>query len=134
MSLQQSDGLRNALGDGYEAFIGTAPTVKIFTGSPPAHCSNADSGTVLATFTLPSDWLTAASTGTKTKLGTWSTTGANGGNAGYFRIYDTSGTNCHEQGTVTASGGGGDMTLDNINIAVGQTVLVNSFTRTFGAP
>jgi hypothetical protein len=34
------------------------------------------------------------------------------------------------QGTITASGGGGDMTLDNVSIATGQTVNVTGFTLT----
>jgi hypothetical protein len=34
------------------------------------------------------------------------------------------------QGSVTATGGGGDLTVDNTNIAVSQTVSVGSFTYT----
>jgi hypothetical protein len=34
------------------------------------------------------------------------------------------------QGTVTATGGGGDMTLDNVSIASSQAVTVNTFTLT----
>ena len=51
------------------------------------------------------------------------------GTAGYFRFYDAS-ANCHMQGTITATGGGGDMTLDNTNIAAGQTVNITGFTLT----
>jgi hypothetical protein len=36
------------------------------------------------------------------------------------------------QGTVTATGGGGDMTLDNTSFAVGQQVNITSFTLTAG--
>ena len=36
------------------------------------------------------------------------------------------------QGTVTLTGGGGDMTLDNTSIASGQAVNVTSFTLTDG--
>jgi hypothetical protein len=36
------------------------------------------------------------------------------------------------QGTVTISGGGGDMTLDNPNIAQNQVVTVNTFSVTAG--
>lgn len=61
-----------------------------------------------------------------------STTGLAGGTAGYFRIVDSAGTTCHLQGTVTATGGGGDMTIDNTSIASGQTVNVTSFTLTDG--
>jgi hypothetical protein len=36
------------------------------------------------------------------------------------------------QGSVTLTGGGGDLTLDNTNIAAGQDVLVTSFTYNRG--
>lgn len=45
---------------------------------------------------------------------------------------DSSGTVCHEQGTITATGGGGDMTVDNTSIASGQTVTVTTKTFTEG--
>jgi hypothetical protein len=80
--------------------------------------------------TLPSDWMSNAASGSKSKTGTWSGTGAAAGTAGHFRIYDSTGTTCHMQGTVTATGGGGDMTLDNTSIASSQTVTVSTFTLT----
>ena len=36
----------------------------------------------------------------------------------------------HLQGSVTATGGGGDLTLDNAVIAVSQVVTINTFTLT----
>lgn len=96
----------------------------------PANCAAADSGTKLMEMSLPSDWMAAAASGTKAKSGTWSDVGLAAGTAGYFRIYDTAFAACHLQGTVTATGGGGDMTLDNTSIAVSQTVTVNSFSLT----
>jgi hypothetical protein len=36
------------------------------------------------------------------------------------------------QGTITATGGGGDMTLDNTSISSGQQFNVTSFTITAG--
>ena len=54
------------------------------------------------------------------------------GTAGHFRLLDSGGTTCHAQGTVTATGGGGDLTLDNTSIASGQSVTITSFTLTAG--
>ena len=48
----------------------------------------------------------------------------------HFRIYDSGGTVCGIQGTITATAGGGDMTLDNTSIASGQQVTITSFTLT----
>lgn len=131
MGLQFSTTVRNAELDAIETAIGTTPILKIRTGSAPADCATADSGTVLATITLPSDWMAAASSGSKAKSGTWSDSSADAtGTAAHFRIYDSGGTTCHMQGTVTATGGGGDMTLDNTSIASGQTVTISSFSLT----
>jgi hypothetical protein len=81
---------------------------------------------------LPPDWMNNASAGQKMMLGVWSSIGIAAGTAGYFRLYDNGFTQCHMQGTVSGAGGGGDMILDNINIAIGQTVTVNSFILTSG--
>ena len=102
--------------------------LKIRTGAAPADVATADSGTVLASLTLPSDWLAAASSGSKAKSGTWQDTSADAtGTAAHFRIYASDGTTAHLQGTVTATGGGGDLTLDNVSIASGQSVTISSF-------
>lgn len=133
MALQYSVAVRNAQLDAVEATAGTAALLRIYSGSPPANCAAAASGTLLAEMTLPSDWMAAASSGSKALSGTWQDASANAtGTAGHFRLYDSGGTTCHAQGTVTATGGGGDMTLDNVSIASGQSVTITSFTITAG--
>ena len=131
MAFQFSVAARNAALDAIETAAGAAPTLTIRTGSAPADCGTADSGTVLATLTLPSDWLGAASGGAKNLLGTWQDAAADAtGTAAHFRIKQ--GATCHLQGTVTATGGGGDMTLDNVSLATGQQVTITAFTLTAG--
>ena len=133
MAFQFSVAARNAALDAIETATGTSAILRIRTGSEPATCATADSGTVLATLNLPSDWLAAASSGTKALSGTWQDTSADAtGTAGHFRVYDSTGATCHIQGSVTATGGGGDMTLDNTSIASGQQVNVTGFTLTAG--
>ena len=133
MALQYGITVKNARLDAIETTIGTSPILKIRSGSVPATPATADSGTVLATLTLPSDWMGAASAGAKAMSGTWQDTSAdNTGTAAHFRIYDSGGTTCHIQGTVTATGGGGDMTVDNTSFASGQSFSVTSFTITSG--
>lgn len=128
MALQYSTSVRNAQLDAIETAISTSAVLKLRSGSPPATVATADSGTVLATLSLPSDWLAAASSGSKAKSGTWVDTSAdNTGTVGHFRIYASDGTTAHMQGTVTATGGGGDMTVDNTSFASGQNVTVSSF-------
>jgi hypothetical protein len=131
MSLQLGTLVRNAILDAIEATVGAAPLLRIYSGSAPASPATAASGTLLAEATLPSDWMAAASGGTKSKSGTWEDTSANAtGIAGYYRILDSTGTTTHLQGTVTATGGGGDMTVDNTNFAAGQDFVVNTYTLT----
>jgi hypothetical protein len=133
MAVQLSTTVRNARLDAIETAIGTSAVLKIRTGAPPTDCATADSGTVLATMSLPSDWMAAASSGSKAKSGTWEDTSAdNAGTAAHFRVYASDGTTCHLQGTVTATGGGGDMTLDNVSIGAGQAVTITGFTLTDG--
>lgn len=133
MAFQESVAVRNARLDAIETTIGTSALMRLRTGAPPADCATADSGTVLATLTLPSDWMAAASAGSKAKSGTWQDASADAtGTVAHFRIYDNAGTTCHMQGTVTATGGGGDMTVDNTSIVILQTVTITGFTVTAG--
>ncbi len=132
MSLQFSTSVRNALLDAIETTVGTSAVIKLRTGSAPADCGTADSGTVLATFSLASDWAAAASSGTKAlnSLPVTDSSADGSGDAGHFRLYASDGTTCHLQGTVTATGGGGDMTASSVTITSGQPVNITSFTLT----
>jgi hypothetical protein len=133
MALQYSVAVRNAQLDTVETTVGTAPLLRIYSGSAPANCATAASGALLVEMTLPSDWMAAASSGSKSLSGTWQDASANDtGTAGHWRLYDSGGSTCHAQGTVTATGGGGDMTLDNTSIASAQSVTVTSFTISAG--
>lgn len=129
MAFKFSVSSMNASLDAIETAIGASAILKIRSGAVPATCATADSGTVLATLNLPTDWMAAAATAAKALSGTWQDLSADAtGTAGHFRIYASDGTTCHIQGSITATGGGGDMTLDNTSIATGQQVTVTSFT------
>lgn len=126
MALQYSTTLRNNQLDQIESTAGAAAVLRIYTGSPPADCATAASGTLLVSITLPSDWMAAASSGSKAKSGAWSGTASAGSAAtpGYWRIWDSGVTTTHVQGT--AAIGSGDMNFDG-TITSGQTVTVSSF-------
>lgn len=131
MAIQLSVDVRNGRLDSFETVCGVSAVMKIFSGSPPANCAAADSGTVLATANLPSDWMAAATGGSKAKSGTWEDLSAdNTGTAGHFRIYDTGVTTCHMQGTVGTSGT--DMIVNSTSFTATQAFTVNSFTLTDG--
>jgi hypothetical protein len=124
--------VRNAIVDAIETAIGSSPIFKIFDGALPASPIAADNGDVMAQWTAPSDWLSNASDGSKSKLGTWSTNASGTGTATYFRVYNAAGNECRGQGVVSMAGGGGDMILDNTSFANGQPFTVSAFTLTAG--
>jgi hypothetical protein len=129
MAVQLSVAVRNAKLDAIETTIGTAPTLEMRSGAQPANCAAADSGTLLASMTLPSDWMAAAASGAKAIAGTWQDASADAaGTIGHFRI--KVGATCHLQGSVGQ--GSGDLQVDNTNVAVGQQVTITAFTLTEG--
>jgi len=133
MALQYSVAVRNAKLDAVETQIGATAVLKLRTGSAPADCATADSGTVVASLTLPSDWMAAASSGSKAKSGTWQDTSAdNSGTIAHWRLYASDGTTCGAQGTATITSGGGDMELDAVVVTAGQTITITAFTLTAG--
>lgn len=107
--------------------------LEIRSGSAPGP-EAAETGTLLASITLPADAFAAASGSAAAKAGTWQDTSADGtGTAAHFRMRrsgDSGGistTTSRIEGTVTATGGGGDITLDNTSIAAAQQVTINTF-------
>ena len=122
MAEQYSVAMLNAMADAQETTIGTAGVVKLFTGSLPANCAAANSGTELVSITTPSDWVSAPTNGVKTILGTWTGTASAGGSgtaAGHYRHYASNGTTCHKQGTAGATV---NLTTNNSTAASGNVL------------
>ena len=133
MAIQLGETLRNNMVGQYETTVSTTPKLQIRTGAQPANCAAVATGTLLDTITLPSDWMTAASAGAVAKNGTWAGGGAvAAGTAAHYRLMNSAESVCHEQGSVTATGGGGDLTLDNTSIGIGQIVTITAWNRTQG--
>ena len=122
--MQYSITVNNARLDAVETAISTAPTLKLYSGSSPANCASADTGTLLVSMTLPSDWMAAANAASKAMAGSWSGTASGGAGATptHFRLFQ--GATCHLQGT--AGIGSGECQV-NGTITSGQTVSVSSF-------
>jgi hypothetical protein len=120
------------------AISGHSGVIKIFTGSAPATCETADSGTALSTGCTFSATAFAASTdpgstGLATATAnaiTADTNAANTGTAGYFRGYSFDGATytCHLQGTVGTSSA--DMIVNTTSIVAGETVTITSLVVT----
>lgn len=137
MALQYSVAVRNAQLDAVESTIGTAAVLKLYdlTSGAPANCAAAITGTVVASITLPSDWMDAASNGSKAKSsGAWQDASAdNSGTIDFFRLFASDGTTCGAQGTVTSTATGtGDMLIDNPVVTAGQSITISTFTIAAG--
>jgi hypothetical protein len=133
MALQFSVALRNARLNVIESTIGTTPKLYLRTGAVPANAAAADSGTLIATIDLPSDWAGAASAGAVALINLpVSATAAAAGVIAHFRIKDSTGATTHIQGTVTETGGGGDLIVDNDTVEIGQTIQLTGYTLTEG--
>jgi hypothetical protein len=105
--------------------------VEIRTGSQPASVATGATGTLLGTLTYSDPAFgnaTTASPSVATANAITSDTTADAtGTAGWFRVYDSTGTAILD-GSITATGGGGDMTLDNTSIVAGGTIALSSHT------
>ena len=131
MPFQFSIAARNAAGDALETAIGASPVLRLRTGEPPANCAAARQGTILAQTTLPADVWAAAANGSKVLNASVAEFIANAtGNVGHFEIMQ--GSTCHIQGNVTATGGGGDMTMPTVAVVESQPVRVNVLTLVMG--
>lgn len=135
-TLQFSVPVRNAMLDAIETAVGTAPVIELRTGALPVDCAAVSTGNLLSRDAIPSDWMAAASGGTKAKAGTWTLTGAaniSTQNIGHFRMFQAGSPDvCVAQGDVTVTGGGGALTVDNLSLAALQVVTVNTFQLTAG--
>ena len=135
MAVQYSTGCRTAkLQDGLdELFDGGVFEVR--SGTQPSSADDAPSGTLLATISIPTPSFGTPSAGQVSKTGSWQTTNAdNTGTAAWFRMRTaadsgvSSTTDIRLDGTLTLSGGGGDVIMDALSIVAGGTVTVNTLT------
>ena len=86
----------------------------------------------VATLTMSDPSFGAASGGAITANAITSDTNATGGTIALFKIQDSD-ANEVIRGTVTATGGGGDIELSSLSISAGDTVEISSFTYTASA-
>lgn len=133
MALKYSVALRNLRANQIEVAAGPDPILEFRSGAAPANVAAARTGTVLVTMTLPTDWAGDAVNGVKSMLGTWEDDAADAdGVAGYWTLYQDDGVTAVAQGTITATGGDGDMKLTTTTIVAGQPVTITSWAITEG--
>jgi len=126
MAITHSEAAKKASTDAITALVNAGDAAGYFT--------ICDGASVLATITFSDPAFGAADAdGVATADTTPALSAAAGaaGDADNFKVYDSDDTLIFS-GTITATGGGGDMTLDNVSIASGQTVTISSFTYDAG--
>jgi hypothetical protein len=127
-----SGGIKNALANGF---------INIYSGIQPSSADSGATGTILATVTVDGDGVTglnfgSADAGAISKAAeVWRFTGLSAGNASWFRFYEAADTPSATSSTAKRIDGslgtaGADITLSNVNIAVGNSTTIDSFTIT----
>ena len=137
MAVRTSTGFENhsldasfngAAGDSFDSGF-----LDYYTGAQPTLANDAPTGTLVASVPVPADAFGAAATRAVAKAGTWTDTSANAnGVIGWARLREsgdlgtTNTTDRRVDFACSMSGGGGDMILDNTNVAVGQPITVQT--------
>ena len=119
MALTVSNSLANSMATAVASGLGSNSVIEIRSGARPATADTAATGTLLVSITVGGSWSAAGAA-----LSAADPSPANpaaGGTASWFRL-KTSGGASMLDGTVTATGGGGDMTLGSTTITVGVPV------------
>lgn len=130
--MQFSVAVRNAQMLATSATIGAAPVIRMFTGPSPADCAAPDAGTMLAEGALAATPFLAPVDGALSASSTVLVPVVADGTLGHYRIYESTGVTCHEQGSVTVVGGGGDMELETVDAETPKVVRLSAKVITAG--
>lgn len=138
MALSLPTAVRNALADTFVDRFDAGPgpgTIQIRSGTRPASANDTATGTLLATVTLadPAFGNSGASVvGRADLVDPAAATGVADGTATWWRGADSTGATVTD-GSVTATGGGGDLTLNTTTISTGVSVDVTGGSITMPA-
>lgn len=129
MANQYSTAARTAQMGQLNTTIGINAQIMIYSGAAPVNVGTAATGTLLVQFAGNVSAFGSAASAVLTAAAVASVNAVAAGVAGYYRINTSAGV-AVAQGTITGTGGGGDMILTNINIASGQLCNFSSLTNT----
>jgi hypothetical protein len=139
VTVRISTAARNAMADAVAALVdggSGAGVLRIYTGSQPATPATAPSGTLLVEITLNDPAFAAAASGTAALdvSPAVSGTGVAAGTAGWGRFLTSTEAAATGlgvvDGSVTATGGGGDITIATTTISIGLAVPITSASLT----
>lgn len=104
-------------------------TLEIYSGTQPGDPNSAATGTLLVTITIPNPAFGAPSGGVVTKAGVWSDTAVATAAAGYARFISSDTLKTFDI-PVSNIPGGGNLLINDMAIATGNTITVISLTLT----
>lgn len=131
MTIQFAQSTAHTMLDAIETDLGASPVMYLRSGAQPGTCAAADTGTLISTIAMAADAFQSAAAWAKAITAALQDASAdNAGTLGHFRI-KTSGGVTKIQGSITATGNGGDMTVDNTSVNAGQQIDVTSFAINF---
>lgn len=119
MALTIAVASAQAMGAALATNIGASSVLEIRSGAKPATPETAASGTLLVSIPITGSF--TSTNGVLTASDPAAASPAAAGTAGYFRLKQSGGTAVLD-GTVTATGGGGDLQLGSTTITVGVPV------------
>ena len=131
LALATRNALVNALAARVDAGAGPGQ-VRIYSGAQPATGDDAATGTLLATVNLADPSFAAAANGTINATDPVAVTGAANGDAGWFRVVDSAGNAVYD-GSVSLSGGGGDMIVNTLTVSTGVQFDITAISVTMPA-
>lgn len=131
MAISLAVARKNAACDGIVARANSG-FLRIYAGSVPANAdASLGAATLLGACGFASTAFGAASSGTATANAISNDTAADAtGTATFFRVVESDGTTIAWQGTVSASGGGGDLILTPAAVVAGVQIAITSLTFT----
>lgn len=133
MVTRLANATRSAMiaGIGARADAGPGPgTVQIRTGGQPASAESAATGTLLGTLTLADPAFGAPVNGVATANAvTGDPSGDAAGEAGWYRVLDSTGATVMD-GSISTAGNGGDMIVASTAVYVGSAISITSWTVT----
>lgn len=133
MPTRISTAARNAAADAIVDRVDAGPAagrLKVYTGTQPAGPDSAATGTLLADFALADPAFGNASSGSAALAAVANVNASATGTAGWFRVTDSTGTAVFD-GSITATGGGGDLEMTSTSLTSGSPVQITggSFTQ-----
>lgn len=133
MAANVSEGLANVVADFLATVFPAGAVLKFRSGGRPASSNTAPTGVLLGQFVLPVGPWTAAAVRQILKNGVWAFNALAAGDIGWARLEqagDLGTTNTTDERmdfSVTETGGGGDVEVDNQNVEIGQSVTITNF-------